>query len=150
MRYIQNTVLKLPVAIKADNTEADAYLGLILQRLAESYTPREGLKLNIRELRVLNRVIDALEKERESRYIALETDEFDILYRVIGHMGTGLTRGLARNTPVFLDALDGALHKAPEEVASPLNLEPGPASNGTLQSPLKELLTKELLTKEEV
>ena len=79
MRYLENTVIALPRVVKREDTGEGATFPYILKRLMENYTPTDQLKLNIRDLRVLNRAIDALEKEPEGGFYALETDEFDMV-----------------------------------------------------------------------
>ena len=124
MRYLENTVIALPRVVKREDTGEDATFPYILKRLMENYTPTDQLRLTMKDLRVLNRAIDVLEREPEDGFYALETDEFDLVHRVLEHLGPALIGGIARNAPALLDALDATADKKPEPAVSPNGIEP--------------------------
>ena len=133
MRYLENTVIALPRVVKREDTGEDATFPYILKRLMENYTPTDQLRLNIRDLRVLNRAIDALEREPEGGFYALETDEFDMVRRVLEHLGPALIGGMARNAPALLDALDATASERP----APAPVSPVPSVDGVKEAPME-------------
>ena len=124
MRYLENAVIALPRVVKREDTGEDATFPYILKRLMENYTPTDQLRLTMKDLRVLNRAIDALDREPEGGFYALETYEFDMGRRVLELLGPALIGGIARNAPALLDALDGTADKRPEPAVSPNGIEP--------------------------
>lgn len=113
MRYIKDEVISLPKPITESQTEKPATFPAVLRSLIESYTPSDSLKLNLKDLRALNRTVDILEAKAENGYYALEDEHFQVVRRIVEASITQLRLGLARDIPVLLDALDASPQTKP-------------------------------------
>ena len=136
MRYLHNVVIKLPRPVKREDTQEDATFPFILKRIMENYTPTDKLRLTLKDIRVLNRAIDALDKEPKDGFYALETDEFDIVHRVLEYLGPALLGGTVRNMPALLDALDDCPQIMPgSDIGNKVEEATAPESNGHTPQP---------------
>jgi hypothetical protein len=87
-------------------------IGEFLRGLAGQYQPIEGLKLNMGEIRKLNKALAVLEAEPEDGHFALEDEDFQVLRRVA--ITFIESSNLARSAPLLEDVLNDAPTEKPD------------------------------------
>lgn len=129
LRYLKVEPLPLrkPMTLpKGEGETAEPTIVDVMTLLEEAYAPTREWGLTEAQHRILNKVMDAMEKP-DNGYCVVDDKEFAVIRVLVQNVAVKLTitqggkqsNALSRNSSSIVDWLDAAPHEKPKPVESP-------------------------------